>query len=211
MPGKNSFIAVLTAAVGIAGSLSLLEAQTSVTLSTAVSPSTGQAGVTSVSVTGSNFPSGTIAPADVIVTLEPAAAGTGPTVTMPASNVATIVGTSRRITFQIPDAVDISAPTSYRISIAGHTTTATAFASTNKAPLTVTPAARIVGVVPGSVAQGATANVAITGVFTSFSQGSTTASFGPGVSVGGAAPGAFGPVTVDGPTGATAQIVVSSN
>src|SRR5215510_6677792 len=116
MPGKNSFIAVLTAAVGIASSLSLLEAQTSVTLSTAVSPSTGQAGVTSVSVTGSNFPSGTIAPADVTVTIEPATAGTGPTITTSASNVATVVGTSRRVTFQIPDTVDIAAPTSYRLS-----------------------------------------------------------------------------------------------
>jgi len=52
--------------------------------------------------------------------------------------------------------------------------------------------------------------VSITGAFTHFSQGITTASFGPGISVGGGAEGDFGPVTVTSATTATAELQISS-
>jgi hypothetical protein len=51
-------------------------------------------------------------------------------------------------------------------------------------------------------------SVTITGQFTDFVQGSTQANFGPGISVGGATAGAFGPVTVTSPTTATAQLLL---
>jgi hypothetical protein len=65
-----------------------------VTLSPSASPSTAQPGTILVNLTGSNFPSGTISPADVTVTLVPAIAGSGPTLSVVASAVTTIVGTT---------------------------------------------------------------------------------------------------------------------
>src|ERR1019366_1193769 len=62
---------------------------------------------------------------------------------------------------------------------------------------------------PGGAYQNQTLSVAFTGQLTNFVQGTTQATFGPGISVGGAAEGGFGPVTVTGATAATAQIVVN--
>ena len=62
---------------------------------------------------------------------------------------------------------------------------------------------------PGGAYQNQTLSVAITGQLTNFVQGITQATFGPGIAVGGAAEGGFGPVTVTGATAATAQIVVN--
>src|ERR1700730_1577863 len=73
-----------------------------VTLSPAASPSTGQPGTILINLTGSNFPSGPIAPGDITVTLQPAAPGTGPTLSAIPSAVTTIMGTTRRVTFQVP-------------------------------------------------------------------------------------------------------------
>ncbi|HZR29627.1 MAG TPA: RHS repeat-associated core domain-containing protein [Terriglobales bacterium] len=63
---------------------------------------------------------------------------------------------------------------------------------------------------PNSGSQGQTLTVAITGHFTNFQQGVSQANFGAGISVGGAAEGSFGPVTVTGPTTATAQIAIDA-
>ena len=64
---------------------------------------------------------------------------------------------------------------------------------------------------PWSGQRGKTLTVTIAGVFTSFQQGVTVASFGAGISVGGAAAGASGPVTVTSATSATAQIAIAAN
>jgi len=50
--------------------------------------------------------------------------------------------------------------------------------------------------------------VAITGTFTNFTAGNTQASFGSGISVGGAAEGVFGPVTVNSSTSATVMLTI---
>src|SRR5580700_2940055 len=94
--------------------------QTQVTLSTAVSPTSGQPGITSITLTGSNFPAGTIPPASVTVNLQPAAGGA--TVTTTATTVTTVVGSTRRVAFIIPATIAVSAPTSYLVSISGATT-----------------------------------------------------------------------------------------
>ncbi|MCA1614544.1 MAG: DUF4214 domain-containing protein [Acidobacteria bacterium] len=62
---------------------------------------------------------------------------------------------------------------------------------------------------PNVAQQGQTLSVAITGQFTNFAQGTTQASFGAGVSVGGGTEGDFGPVNVTSPTAATAQVKVN--
>src|SRR5262249_17227837 len=51
--------------------------------------------------------------------------------------------------------------------------------------------------------------VTITGQYTNFVQGATQANFGAGISVGGAAEGTLGTVTVTSPTTATAQLVIN--
>jgi hypothetical protein len=58
----------------------------------------------------------------------------------------------------------------------------------------------------GSAGQNLT--VVITGLNTAFTQGQTQANFGAGISVGGAAEGASGPVIVNSPRSLTAQIVI---
>ena len=53
-----------------------------------------------------------------------------------------------------------------------------------------------------------TVTVNITGAYTSFAANNTQANFGAGISVGGAAEGAFGPVTVNSATSATATLTI---
>jgi RHS repeat-associated protein len=87
-------------------------------------------------------------------------------------------------------------------------TTGTEVVSATNA-FTVNLGTLILSLDPGGAYQNQTVPVTITGQLTHFVQGTTQASFGPGISVGGAAEGGFGPVTVSGPTSATAQIVVN--
>ncbi len=75
--------------------------------------------------------------------------------------------------------------------------------------LTINPPPQITSVSPNWGRAGQTLQVTITGAYTNFVQGTTTATFGPGISVGGATAGQPGPVTVNNPTSATAQLVVS--
>src|SRR5262245_54312405 len=96
-----------------------VRAQTNVTLAATVSPTAAQPGITTVSVTGSNFPSGTIAPADVTLTIQPASAGAGPTVSTAASAVATVTATTRRVTFTVPGSFSVSSPVAYRVTLTG--------------------------------------------------------------------------------------------
>jgi RHS repeat-associated protein/uncharacterized repeat protein (TIGR01451 family) len=65
-------------------------------------------------------------------------------------------------------------------------------------------------ITPASGSTGQVLSVTIVGHFTNFQQGVTQANFGAGISVGGAAEGSFGPVTVMGPTTATAQITIDA-
>ena len=191
----------------ILGALSC-SAQTQVNLSPTTVPGAGQAGVTNVDVTGTGYPTGTILPADTDVKLEPSAGGAE--VTTKATAITTIVGTTRRISFLIPASINVANPTQYLVSVTGKTSAGTQFASANKARLTSTRGAAVSSVNPNSGIAGQTVTVDINGLFTTFVQGSTQASFGPGISVGGAPAGGFGPVAVTSETRATAQLTISS-
>src|SRR5688572_24338350 len=118
--GALGAIAVAIAWVG-------LGAQTNVTLQPATSPSAAPPGVQLVNVTGSNFPAGTIPPANVTVTLSPSTPGAGPGGTAVASAVQTLTGTARRVTFQVPANIVVASPVAYRVAIAGTTSTGVAF------------------------------------------------------------------------------------
>ncbi|MFN7935969.1 MAG: hypothetical protein U0R19_21745 [Bryobacteraceae bacterium] len=67
---------------------------------------------------------------------------------------------------------------------------------------------RLLSVGPRRAFPGSTVTVTLRGEFVNFKQGQTTASFGPGVSVGGAPAGAMGPVTVIDFETATATVTV---
>ncbi len=65
------------------------------------SPSSGVSGVTQVNLTGSGFPSGTITPANVVVTLSHTCGGAAAATTS-AVSVRTILGSTDRVAFGIP-------------------------------------------------------------------------------------------------------------
>jgi hypothetical protein len=203
LPAVAAFLSVSSMFAGIPDS------ETKVTLSNFTQPRAGQALVGSVSVTGEGFPSGTIPPANVTVTLKPATVGGGPTGTTPATSVAPVSGGKQRVVFRIPASIAVSTPTAYKVTIAGSTSTGAKFISRNGAALTVNPQSGIIEVLPNSGNAGMSLSVAITGLYTNFVQGATVAIFGPGISVGGAAQGHPGPVTVTSATSATAQIAIS--
>jgi hypothetical protein len=186
-------------------SFASLAATTPVTLAPNARPTAGQAAVGYVGVAGSGFPSGEIVPRDVQVTLTPP---TGSAVTTSAAQVTVLTGTDEFILFQIPASIAVTSPTVYAVSIKGETTTKAKFASTNTSALTVNPPASISSVAPNAANAALTLAVTITGAYTSFVQGTTQASFGAGIAVGGGAEGQPGPVTVNSPTSATAQISI---
>ena len=69
--------------------------------------------------------------------------------------------------------------------------------------------AAITAISPNAIAPTQSESVTVTGAFTSWVSGTTKASFGPGISVGGAAAGTFGPVTVNSGTSLTASLSTS--
>ena len=172
------------------------EAATQVSL-IAISPNSGQAGITNLAITGSGFPSGTISPVNVTVTLT---GGNGPLSITPTS-VITVGGSIRRVTFTIPSGDTVTIPTAYQVSISG---SSPAFTS-NSVSLTVNPEAQISSLAPASGMLGQTVPVTVSGLYTNFVQGSTTASFpaGSGITVSN--------FTVTGLTTATATLNISSS
>lgn len=187
-----------------------LEAQTSpavITLAQTPSPAVAQPGVTVLTLVASGMPAGVITPANLNVTLQVASPTTGPALTAQVIAYAAIPGGGGRITFQV-QGPNVSTPTPYSISASGSTSTGVAFASGKAASMTINPAAAIASISPATAAPGQSLSVTITGQYTNYVQGSTVASFGPGISVGGATEGHLGPVTVTSSTAATANLVI---
>src|SRR6202158_1025985 len=169
-------------------------------------PSQGEAGVNLVYVTSSGFPSGTIPPINVTVSFA-ATCGGAPLANATATGVQTLLGTTRRVQVQIPSGLT---PNTYAVSLNGTTSTGTSFSSVNCSSVQVIPLATLT-LTPNSGNPGSTVAVTISRSNPGFVQGSTVASFGAGTSVGGAADGALGPVTVVSPTSATAQVTINGN
>src|ERR1035438_6686304 len=80
---------------------SVLWAVTEVTLNASATPSAADPNVTNVTVVGHGFPSGTIPPANVTVTLDTTAPGGGPSGTTTATKV-TVEGATEAVTFKVP-------------------------------------------------------------------------------------------------------------
>jgi hypothetical protein len=179
------------------------QSQVKINLATTTSPIAGQPGVTVLTLTCSGLPSGTILPANLSVSLQLAPGSTGPSLLANVSAFSPLPGSSGRITFQVTGP-NVSAPTPYLVSVTGMTSTGTAFASSKPAALTINPAAVILSVNPSSGVVGQqNLAVTITGQYTNFVQGSTTANFGAGITVAS--------VSVTSSTTAIATIAIAGN
>jgi hypothetical protein len=110
-------------------------------------PPSGAAGNSNVNLVGSGFPSGTIAPSAVTISIATSCMGASPTVTT-GKLVRHILGTSDRIEFLIP--ASISKTGNYFVWITGTTTTGTAFASSNCSEVTITATTKALTCLPSS-------------------------------------------------------------
>ncbi|MGD0790986.1 MAG: Ig-like domain-containing protein [Terriglobales bacterium] len=86
-------------------------------------------------------------------------------------------------------------------------TTGTQVVTTSFSVIAGVPAVTLIN--PNNIGPTQTEPVTVTGVFTNWVSGTTKANFGPGIAVGGAAAGTFGPVTVNSATSLTASLVTS--
>jgi RHS repeat-associated protein len=113
-----------------------------------------------------------------------------------------------------PVPVQVEGPTAYdwttdRVIQFGWLTSNDTFVLANATNIPVSnPVPALLSVMPNSASAGQMLNVILTGSCTSFSQGSTTSSFGPGIAVGGSQTGTTGPVTATSPTSAVASLNV---
>src|SRR6202521_2379643 len=153
--------------------------------------------------------------------LNPASAHQGSSETIVITGTGTHFGASTTVSFGAnitTGTVTVNGPTSASVPITidnaaatgPRTVTITTGAEVVKPTFTViagVPAVTLIN--PNTIQPTQTESVAITGAFTNWVSGTTKANFGPGIKVGGAAAGTFGPVTVNGPTSLTASLVTS--
>ena len=97
-------------------------------------PSSGASGSTFVNLTGTGFPTATIAPSAVTVSLNTSCTSTGATNTT-ASSVTHILGSSDRIQFEVPALLPTG---TYFVSVTGNATDGSTFFSTNCSEIQVT-------------------------------------------------------------------------
>jgi hypothetical protein len=149
-----------------------------------------------VSVTATGFEVGVAAP-PFTITLTPQGGGA------PITTSATVTGTAtgRPISFIVPPG---SASGLYTLTAAG-----AGYISINSLPFTI--GAPSFTLSPTSAPQGVTIQVTISGSNTTFPPGATTANFGAGISVGGGAEGANGPIAVQPNGTAIATLVINSS
>jgi len=124
LTSKRLFGAVLGLCLPVLLLPASAHAQSTVKLNAVTSPSSGTAGTSTVSVTGSGFPSGGIAPANVLVSLATSCGGS-PT-TAVATTVTTIIGTTDKVSFAIPGSV---AAGTYYVSLSGSSNGGVSFSS----------------------------------------------------------------------------------
>ncbi|MFZ3264074.1 MAG: Ig-like domain-containing protein [Terriglobales bacterium] len=173
---------------------------------------TGNANVTNVQVTCSAIV--------VSATLTPASAHQGSSQVIIIAGTGTSFGPTTTVNFGADitaGTLTVNGPTSASVPI-----TLDNVAATGSRTVTITTGAQQVNVSfsvlagvpavtlinPNTIQPTQSESVTITGAFTNWTS-ATKANFGPGIAVGGAAPGAFGPVTFNSATSLTANLVTS--
>lgn len=112
----------------------ILDAQSTVQSTSQTSPSSGQAGITSVTLHGAGFPAGTLDKDYMTVWLTPSCGGPGSTTTVPTSLTGT-GGSSYDIQFTIPRYLLTN---TFYVTVSGTTTQGTGFTSANCSQIAVT-------------------------------------------------------------------------
>jgi hypothetical protein len=175
---------------------------------------TGTSSPQYVNMTGTALPSAS-------ATLTPSSAHQSSTETVVISGTSTTFGPTTLVNFGADitvGTVTVNGPTSASVPISidnvaatgARNVTITTGAQIVTATFTVVagvPSVRVIS--PNTVQPTQSENVTVTGAFTTWVNGTTKANFGPGISVGGAAAGTFGPVTVSSATSLTASLVTS--
>ena len=180
--------------VGIFSFSTLLSAQVRIT---AVTPAAAQPGAT-VTITGNTFPAGVVA-ANVTANFAPVTNGAGPTVNAPLNTLVTVFGTTRRAVLTLPVGLVVAASTPYNVTLSS---ASPAFTTALAGNITINPTATLLSANPASGRLTQTIDVALTGSFSNFFQGVTTADFGAGIN--------SNSVTVATPTSATANITITA-
>ena len=142
---------------------------------------------------------------NVVFTLNGSQAGTSPVTAQQPTGAQS--GGTIALTFTFPH-LSPTTPTKFGIVVSGKTTAGGTIQTPSPVMETIDPPAGITSIAPATVHAGQQATITIQAVNANFAQGVTTASFGPGISVGGGTFGAAGPVTVTGGNSATASISV---
>ena len=190
------------------------------------SPTVAQAIVGAITVNNSGSPNpliialGGTGTNTAAATLNPTSAHQGSSETIVIAGTNTNFGPTTTVNFGAnitTGTLTVNGPTSMSVpitidnaaTVGSRTVTITTGAQVAKPTFTViagVPAVTLIN--PNTIQPTQTESVGVTGAFTTW--GSTTkANFGPGIAVGGAAAGTFGPVTVNGPTSITASLVTS--
>jgi hypothetical protein len=165
--------------------------------------------------------SGTGTGSSVTAVLNPASAHQGSSETIVITGTGTHFGPTTTVNFGAditPGTLTVNGPTSASMPITinnvavtgSRSVTITTGAEVVKPTFTViagVPAVTLIN--PNTIRPTQAESVAVTGVFTNWVSGTTTASFGPGIAVGGGTVGGFGPVTVNSATSLTANLVTS--
>lgn len=124
-----------------------MAATATVQLNKWTNPPSGAAGNSNVYVTGSGFPSGTISPSAVTISIATSCFGGSPTTTKP-KLVQHVLGTSDRMEFLIPGSITTTG--NYFVWISGQTTAGTPFASSNCSEVTITATTKALSCLPSS-------------------------------------------------------------
>ena len=127
---------------------------------------------------------------------------------VPVTSVDAIAGGTYVLHIVVPN-LAITKTTSYQLTVTGSTSKNT-FASKTAMLANVLPGATLASIAPTSGTVGQTLDVTLTGAGTKFVQGTTQASFGPGISVNGAAAGASGLIQVTNAATGVAHLVIGS-
>ena len=153
--------------------------------------------------------------------LNPASAQQGTSETILITGTNTNFGSTTTVNFGndiTPGTVTVNSPTSASVPITidnvaalgARSVTITTGAQVATATFTViagTPQVTLIN--PNTIQPTQSETVTVTGVFTNWVNGTTVANFGPGISVGGAPAGTFGPVTANNATTLTASLVTA--
>ena len=157
----------------------------------------------------SGLPDAPVASKTTVTFQIPPAAGTSTAlIVVPVTSVDAASGGTYVLHLVVPK-LAITKTTSYQLTVTGSTSKNT-FASKAALLADVLPGATLASINPTSGTVGQTLDVTLNGASTKFVQGTTQASFGAGISVNGAAPGASGLIQVTNATTAVAHLVIGA-